>query len=506
MLRRIALACFATLALAWPARATWSIVLVDRATGEVAVGAATCLARLNLLEGLPVIRVGQGAGAIQAFSGGEAGLVIMFQMLGQGASPQTILSAVQVADPRPQSRQIGIVGMGGPPVTFTGTAAGAAKGGVVGEVGDLAYAIQGNVLAGAQVWLDAEAALLATPGDLGLKLMAAMEAARAQGGDGRCSCSLSRPQSCGTPPAGFTKSAHCGFMVVSRIGDRDATCSNGFDCADGVYFMKLNIRGNRASQSAPDPVLQLKADFDAFRLKKAGIPDHLNSRVEAPQSLPADGVTTREVYIRLVDLGGVPLTEGGDLVTVSTLDGLPPIASPGPVTDHGDGTYSFTLTAGTQPGMDTFVIKADDPNQKAATLYPYLGVRSDPVEALHVGYDQVSAASPARVPFVLNLPGRGGAPYVIAASLTGTEPGSWLLEVPVPLNPPLISVLRDRIDAARLPGSVGRLDPGGRAEAAFVPGSAQLLPLVGRRVDWAGVVLTPDGPVVTNATGFTIVP
>ena len=76
--------------------------------------------------------------------------------------------------------------------------------------------IQGNILAGDAVVANAEAALIATPGDLSLKVMAAMEAARATGGDGRCSCNQPDPTACGAPPPSFTYSAftaYCGFEV-----------------------------------------------------------------------------------------------------------------------------------------------------------------------------------------------------------------------------------------------------------------------------------------------------
>ena len=62
------------------------------------------------------------------------------------------------------------------------------------------YAIQGNILMGSPVILDVETALRNTPGDLSQKVMAAMEAARDMGGDGRCSCDEQFPESCGTPP------------------------------------------------------------------------------------------------------------------------------------------------------------------------------------------------------------------------------------------------------------------------------------------------------------------
>src|SRR6185436_13828949 len=134
---------------------------------------------------------------------------------------------------------------------------------------------QGNVLAGTAVLDAAEAALLNTVGDTSQRLMAAMQAARALGGDGRCSCDFSRPDSCGTPPPNFQKSAHVGFMVVSRIGDDVPPCvePNGNDCSEGAFHLRLNIRGADASENDPDPVDQLTERYATWRANHAGRPD-----------------------------------------------------------------------------------------------------------------------------------------------------------------------------------------------------------------------------------------
>ena len=56
----------ALVVLAPAARATWSIVVADTATGEVAVGSATCLGGADLRNIVPIVRVGIGAAAHQA--------------------------------------------------------------------------------------------------------------------------------------------------------------------------------------------------------------------------------------------------------------------------------------------------------------------------------------------------------------------------------------------------------------------------------------------------------
>ena len=61
------LALAAALALvAQPALATWSIVVINTKTGEVAVASATCLTNTNLIPDLPVVYPGLGTAAVQS--------------------------------------------------------------------------------------------------------------------------------------------------------------------------------------------------------------------------------------------------------------------------------------------------------------------------------------------------------------------------------------------------------------------------------------------------------
>ena len=63
---RLLTGLLALLLLAAPLPATWSIVVVNTATGEVAVGTATCLTNFDIQKGVPVIVPGIGAGASQS--------------------------------------------------------------------------------------------------------------------------------------------------------------------------------------------------------------------------------------------------------------------------------------------------------------------------------------------------------------------------------------------------------------------------------------------------------
>jgi hypothetical protein len=506
MPRRLVPFLLALVFLAPRASATWSIVVVDRKTGEVGVAGATCVENIYLIGRLPLALPGLGGGVIQA-SGSFTDLVPMAAGLRARLSPAEVLELVQAAEPVVGELQTGIVALyPGAPVTFSGQGTQAARGGVVGEVGDLAYAIQGNVLAGFAVVTRAEAALLAARGDLGQRLMAAMEAARAYGGDGRCSCTIGpRPNSCGSPPPSFRKTAHGAFVLIARMGDEQPPCLNGGDCQLTSFHLSLNVRGQRPD---PDPVLTLAERYAEWRAERAGRPDGLRSRVDAVKSLPADGRTRREVVVRLVDLEGVPLAQGGAVVRVSTLDAAEPHVTLGPVADLGDGRYRFQITAGERAGLDQLVITAEDDLVKA-TLFPFLEIESVAPAPLHVGRDALSAVAGGEVPFVLARPELAHGAYLLLCSASGETPPTPVgggVFLPLARDAWLRHTALFAGDPRLLPGTRGFLDADGRAEAALRAPPGALVPLIGRRLSWAALIESNGRRATTAAVGFEVVP
>ncbi len=503
--RRLLLPLLSVLLLAAPAAATWSVVAVDTHTGEVCVASATCLKGFDLERYLPVIRVGEGAAAAQSYvdmSGKNRKKIWI--MLQAGTPPQSIINRLASFDTGHQTRQYGVVNMLHDPATFTGTACGAAVGGVTGIDGDVRYAIQGNVLTGPEVVLAAEVALLRAEGDLSQRVMEAMRAARMLGGDGRCSCNAGAPTSCGVPPPSFTKSADVAFIVLARMGDIDGLCNAQVGCASGSYYLDLQVWNGALW---PDPVDKLQFKYDEWRASLAGRPDHILSRVQpSAERLPADGITTMRVGLVLVDLDGVPLSAGGAAVTVETLDGSPGHASPGPVTDHGDGRYDFVLTAGTSPGLDTWKITVDD-GAGPVVLYPYLDVAVDPAAELHVGYDSVPAGPALRIPFVIDLgPAEAGRAFRLLGTAAGTSPGQSSGGLTLPLNPgPFFTLTRTAAGPPLLPGAVGTLDAAGRARAFFQPPAGFLTAFAGQRLDWAAIVWSSP-PRIAGPVGFEVRP
>ncbi|MDA1266451.1 MAG: DUF1028 domain-containing protein, partial [Planctomycetota bacterium] len=218
---RLLAVCLALL-LAAPARATWSIVVINLKTREVCSATATCVEGTDLDKTVPLVVVEKGAAAAQAFvHSGAKNRKVIFKGFKDDLDPARIMDDIAKGD-TVTLRQFGIVSFVGNPVTFSGTGLNGDPfqyvGGVAGQSGDLVYAIQGNSLTGAPVIDLAEQALLNTPGSLADKVLAAMVAAGQMGGDGRCSCSPD-PDACGSPPPNFTKSAHQAVFVLARPGD-----------------------------------------------------------------------------------------------------------------------------------------------------------------------------------------------------------------------------------------------------------------------------------------------
>ncbi|MCL4740789.1 MAG: VCBS repeat-containing protein [Phycisphaerales bacterium] len=237
MLRTIVRAPAAVLTLALSAgvaSATWSIVLIDTRTGEVALGSATCLTNFDLQAGTPVLIPRLGGATAQSFvdQGGFNRTFIRDRLL-EGVPTDEIIAMLAGFDPSHHTRQYGLADVYGNATTFTGSGAGSWAGGQTGRVGDVVYAVQGNVLAGepvvSQCVIAIENALLGGA-DLAEAMMIGMQEARVWGGDGRCNCG-NPADGCGSPPDGWDpetgKSAHIAYMLIARDGD-------GFGC-NGMY-------------------------------------------------------------------------------------------------------------------------------------------------------------------------------------------------------------------------------------------------------------------------------
>ena len=506
-LRRLALTSLAVTGLAGAARATWSIILVDRSTGEVAIGCATCLENFDLELWVPVMKVGLGGGCSQSAidTTGDIRRAI-WDGLDNGDAPVDILKTIMGFDGNFYSRQIGIVDMQGRAQTYTGGGCGSWAGGVKGRQNKLTYAIQGNVLAGGCVITDAESAVLNTSGDLAEKLMAAMEAAQADGGDGRCSCSPVAPDSCGCPPSGFdptkNKAAHCAFMMVARIGDVDGDCTKTNGCSTGTYFFNVNIANQTASD--PDPVLQLRTAFDAWRQNQIGRPDHLlTTKTVTPATAPGNGTSAASLDLTAIDWQGVAVGHGGATVTVKHAPQSAKLAAIGTPVDHGDGTYSIPLTAGAGQGRDVFEVVLDD-GISPVTLYPFPTFDETATLTSDVASLSAAAGGTANLgllgPALTNPP-----PYLLLASASGTTPGLPIGPVVLPLNFDGVVVLSFVLrNSAQFVNTDGTLLPDGTQAAQFVAAANELTPLIGYDLAFAYFTRSPvtfaSNAVLVNVT------
>ena len=364
--RRLGAAVLAAVVCTAQALATWSIVVVDTRTGEICVASATCIENFNLRAALAILSAEAGGGAAQSFVSPISTRILMDELLALGVPPQEILDEIEAGDALFQSRQFGIVDLAGRAATFTGTQAGGWAGGVTGQVGDLVYAIQGNVLTGSPVVTEAEIALRNTPGDLGQRVMAAMEAAQAMGGDGRCSCDELAPESCGAPPSGSFKSAHVGFFLIARPGD-EPFCDN-FACAKGDLYLAINKAGLVAAD--PDVVFEIRAKYDQERLAWIGRPDAMLSEVTADlDRVSADAPQVVRYVLDLHDVDDNLLTSGGATVSLVHDPRSAGLATLQNVIDHQDGTYTVELLSGTAPGLDVLRFVVDD-GIRPVTLWP----------------------------------------------------------------------------------------------------------------------------------------
>jgi uncharacterized Ntn-hydrolase superfamily protein len=157
---------------------TFSIVAYDSKDEAWGVAVASKFPAVGAI--VPWAQAGAGAIATQAYANvsyGSQGL----DLLRQGMSADAVLARLISTDPGRETRQLGIVDVKGKSATFTGKECAHWAGGLTGA----GYAIQGNILASADVIYNMEGAFLRTDGDLPTRLHAALMAGDRAGGDKR---------------------------------------------------------------------------------------------------------------------------------------------------------------------------------------------------------------------------------------------------------------------------------------------------------------------------------
>jgi uncharacterized Ntn-hydrolase superfamily protein len=161
-----------------PPIATFSIVARDPETGDYGVAVQSRFFAVG--DVVPHAAADVGAVATQARANllyGSQGLALV----AQGLSADQVIRQLLATDPLREERQVGIIDRNGRPASYTGDRCLSWAGSRVGAN----YAVQGNLLAGPQVVDAIATAFEAAPGDFAGRLVYALAAGQAAGGDAR---------------------------------------------------------------------------------------------------------------------------------------------------------------------------------------------------------------------------------------------------------------------------------------------------------------------------------
>ena len=175
---------------------TYSIVAYDSATGDLGVAVQSKFPNVGGI--VPWAEAGVGAVATQSLSNtdyGELGL----ELIGRGATAEEALRIIMRSDTMLQDRQVGMVDVRGNAASFSGrntfdwaggrVGAPTGQGNVSGGKGEViagrTYAAQGNIIVSDQTVRNLAETFERTRGSLADRLMAALKAGQAGGGDKR---------------------------------------------------------------------------------------------------------------------------------------------------------------------------------------------------------------------------------------------------------------------------------------------------------------------------------
>ena len=155
---------------------TYSIVAFDEETGELGVAVQSHWFSVGFL--VPWAKAGVGAVATQSFvkvDYGPEGLIRMEH----GQSAEEALTSLLAEDDGEAVRQVAMIDVKGSVAAHTGTKCIYAAGHQIGKN----YSVQANLMEKETVWPSMANAFERSNGDLAEKMMAALEAAEAEGGD-----------------------------------------------------------------------------------------------------------------------------------------------------------------------------------------------------------------------------------------------------------------------------------------------------------------------------------
>jgi len=213
--------------------ATWSVIAVDRKTGEIGIVGASCTFDVS---GIASIIPGKGAIVVQAGSDYFARMKGV-ELMSKGTSLEGILEAMKDERFKPERQQYGVILLNNNtgPLVYSGVEISDWNGEKVGSD----FAVIGNILPGEQVVLNAYKAFDENRDkSLAERLMLALKAGEEAGGDKRCD----------------TQYARSAFIMVYKP-------------QDGA-ILKLAVQG--IEKGGKPAVTLLNQQFDFWRKEEAG--------------------------------------------------------------------------------------------------------------------------------------------------------------------------------------------------------------------------------------------
>ena len=232
---------------------TYSIVARDAETGELgaAIQSAAFAAGVHTLW----VEAGVGAVASQSFSDPSYGPMCLLA-LRTGATASAALAAATRRDKMSPYRQVGVVAASGTAAAFTGSAC-------VAEAGHIhrrGVACQANMMASTEVWPAMMDSYQAASGPMAERLLRALEAAQAAGGDWR--------------------GQEAGRVLVVRgepsgMPWNDVVCDVRVDNhPEPVAELRRLVERSRALRAAWSPDPSLTPDEAAAAARESGLEEH----------------------------------------------------------------------------------------------------------------------------------------------------------------------------------------------------------------------------------------
>jgi len=161
-----------------PSISTFSIVARDQQTGEIGVAVQSKFIAVGSV--VPYAQADVGAIASQAWGNTRYGPVGL-DLLAQGKTAEQVVRLMTEADPNREHRQLAVIGTEGNASIYTGKKCKDWAGGKTG----LNYAVQGNLLAGADVIEAMSLGFEEANGTIAERMIASLHAGQQAGGDKR---------------------------------------------------------------------------------------------------------------------------------------------------------------------------------------------------------------------------------------------------------------------------------------------------------------------------------